>query len=179
MQKQDHRQTDRDITPINEKIPSKDVRLIDSDGTQLGVIPKVTAIDIAKRRGLDVVLISQANPPVCKLLEYNKYRYEQQKKQKEKNKSARESRQEIKELTFRPVTGENDLNIKIKKAHQFLEDGNKVKFTMRFRGREMSHMDIAKSIFDSIAEKLSEIGTTDGKPSISGRQMTMSMSPKK
>ena len=163
---------------INEAIRDKEVRLIDSDGTMLGIMSSRDAQKIADEKKLDLVKISpNANPPVCKILDYGKYRYELQKREKEAKKKQRVI--EVKEVRMSPNIDTNDLNTKVNAAKKFLEKGDRVKVTLRFRGREMAHMNQSRYILDDFAEALSEIAVVEKAPKVEGRSMTMFLAQKR
>ena len=141
---------------INEQIRDKELRVIDSDGTQLGIMSLRQAMEIAEQKNLDLVKIApQANPPVCKIIDYGKYKYEQTRKEKEARK--KQKTVEIKEVRLSPNIDTNDLNTKINNAKKFISKGNKVKVTLRFRGREMAHVQQSKHILDDFAETLADV----------------------
>ena len=161
---------------INNEIKVKEVRLIDENGENRGIVSISEALRIADNAGLDLIEISpQAVPPVCKVLDYGKYKYEVQKRKNEAKKNQKVVN--IKELKLRPVIDTHDYEVKIKQAKKFLSQGDKVKFTMRFKGREMSANDMGKEILDKIVEDLDTIGKVDSAPKLEGRQMMMMMSP--
>ncbi|MCM1046491.1 MAG: translation initiation factor IF-3 [Candidatus Gastranaerophilales bacterium] len=163
---------------INEQIRDKEVRLIGEDGQQLGIISSREAMKLAEEAGLDLVKIAPtANPPVCKIVDYGKYKYEQLRKEKEARKKQRTV--EIKEIRLSPNIDKNDLNTKISAARKFLTKGDKVKVTLRFRGREMAHMNNSKHILDDFAESLSDIAVMDKAPKVEGRSMTMFLTEKR
>ena len=163
---------------INENIKAKQVRLIDADNENRGIVSIKEALAVAEEAGLDLIEISpQANPPVCKVLDYGKYRYEQQKKKNEAKKNQKVV--EIKELKLRPVIETHDYEVKMKQAKKFLEQGNKVKFTMRFKGRELSANDMGKQIMTQIVEDLENCAKVDSEMKLEGRQMMMILSPLK
>lgn len=163
---------------VNENIKAKQVRLIDADNENRGVVSIKEALAAAEEAGLDLIEISpQANPPVCKILDYGKYRYEQQKKKNEAKKNQKVV--EIKELKLRPVIEVHDYEVKLKQAKKFLEQGNKVKFTMRFKGRELSANDMGKQIMAQIVEDLEACSRVDSEMKLEGRQMMMILSPLK
>mgnify|MGYP001242460244 FL=1 len=140
---------------VNNDIRMREIRLIDTDGAQLGIKDPRDAVEIAKEKELDLVMISeQANPPVCKIVDLNKYIYAEKKKQKEKDKKARESRIEIKEIQLRPVTQKHDLETKAKQIQKFIDKGNNVKIVLRFRGREQGHIKAGFKIFKEVEELL-------------------------
>lgn len=163
---------------INEQIRDKELRVVDSDGTQLGIMPLKQALELAEQRDLDLVKIApQAKPPVCKIIDYGKYRYEQARKEKEARKKQKTI--EIKEIRLSPNIDTNDLNTKINAAKKFLTKGDKVKVTLRFRGREMAHMNASKHILDDFAEALTEIAVVEKPAKVEGRSMTMVLAEKR
>ncbi|MBQ9271608.1 MAG: translation initiation factor IF-3 [Alphaproteobacteria bacterium] len=163
---------------INENIKAKQVRLIDANNENRGIVSIKEALAIAEDSGLDLIEISpQANPPVCKVLDFGKFRYEQQKRKNEAKKNQKIV--EIKELKLRPVIETHDYEVKIKQAKKFLEQGNKVKFTMRFKGRELSANDLGKQILSQIVEDLDMFSKVDSEAKLEGRQMTMILAPQK
>lgn len=163
---------------INEQIKVKEVRLISSEGEQLGVVSINEAREKAEEAGLDLVLIAPtAKPPVCKIIDYGKFRYELARKDKEAKKKQKTI--EIKEVRLSPNIDTNDLNTKVSSARKFLEKGNKVKVTLRFRGREMARMFKSKYILDDFAEALSEVATIDKPSKAEGRSLVMFLSAKK
>lgn len=171
-------QNTTDEIMINENIKAKQVRLIDADNENRGIVSIKEALAIAEDYGLDLIEISpQANPPVCKVLDYGKFRYEQQKKKNEAKKNQKVV--EIKELKLRPVIETHDYEVKMKQAKKFLEQGNKVKFTMRFKGRELSANDMGKQIMTQIVEDLDTCAKVDSEMKLEGRQMMMILSPLK
>ena len=171
-------QRNEDEVMINENIKAKQVRLIDADNENRGIVSLKEALAAAEEAGLDLIEISpQANPPVCKILDYGKYRYEQQKKKNEAKKNQKIV--EIKELKLRPVIETHDYEVKIKQAKKFLEQGNKVKFTMRFKGRELSANDLGKQIMTQIVEDLDDCSRVDSEMKLEGRQMSMILASQK
>ncbi|MFV0464767.1 MAG: translation initiation factor IF-3 [Lachnospiraceae bacterium] len=163
---------------INEQIRDREVRLIGKDGEQLGIVPLKEALRLAEQEELDLVKIAPtAKPPVCKIIDYGKYRYELARKDKEAKKKQKVV--EIKEIRMSPNIDTNDLNTKMNATKKFLEKGNKVKITLRFRGREMAHMHSSKKILDEFAENLSEIAVIEKAPKIEGRNMSMVLAEKK
>lgn len=163
---------------INEEIREKEIRLVGSDGEQLGIMSSAQALEIADSKQLDLVMIApQAKPPVCKLMEYGKYLYEVQKREKEARKNQRVIN--IKEVRISPNIEEHDLNVKAKNAGKFLKDGDKVKVTVRFRGREADYSHFGEELLKQFAEKLQDVGVIEKKPLLEGRNMTMVISPKK
>jgi len=152
------------------------LRVIDSDGKQLGILPRREALRLAEERDLDLVEVApQADPPVAKLMDYGKYQYERAKREREARKARKEV--EVKEVRLRPKTDEHDVNFKVRQARSFLESGAKVKVRMRFRGREIYNLDVAKKQFDHFAEELADIGTIEQRPSFEGRTMLMIVAP--
>jgi len=163
---------------INEQIKAKEVRLISSEGEQLGVVSINEAREKAEEAGLDLVLIAPtAKPPVCKIIDYGKFRYELARKDKEAKKKQKTI--EVKEVRLSPNIDTNDLNTKVSSARKFLEKGNKVKVTLRFRGREMARMFKSKYILADFAEALSEVATIDKPSKAEGRSLVMFLSAKK
>ena len=161
---------------INNEIKVREVRLIDENGENRGIVSIAEALRIADNAGLDLLEISpQAVTPVCKVLDFGKYKYEVQKRKNEAKKNQKVVN--IKELKLRPVIDTHDYEVKIKQAKKFLAQGDKVKFTMRFKGREMSANDMGKEILNKIIEDLDTIGKVDSAPKLDGRQMMMLMSP--
>ena len=163
---------------INEQIRDKEVRLIGADGEQLGIMSAREAYKLAQEAELDLVKIApNAKPPVCKVIDYGKYRYEQARKEKDAKK--KQKTVELKEIRLSPNIEANDLNTKMNAAKKFLAKGNKVKITLRFRGREMAHVDSSKHILEDFAEKLSDIAVVDKAPKLEGRSMTMFLTEKR
>ena len=162
---------------INEQIRDKEVRLIGEDGEQLGVMSAKDALKLAKEAELDLVKIAPtAKPPVCKIIDYGKYRYEMARKEKEAKKKQKVT--EVKEIRLSPNIEENDLNTKVNSARKFIEKGDKVKVTLRFRGREMAHMASSKVILDVFAEKLSDIAVVEKPAKLEGRSMQIVLGEK-
>ena len=163
---------------INEQIRDREVRLIGADGEQLGIVSSREAQKIADEAGLDLVKIApNAKPPVCKVIDYGKYRYEQARKEKDAKK--KQKTVELKEIRLSPNIEANDLNTKMNAAKKFLAKGNKVKITLRFRGREMAHMNQTKYILDDFAEKLSDIAVVDKPSKVEGRSLVMFLTAKR
>jgi len=163
---------------INEQIRDKEVRLIDADGTQLGIMPGRDAQRLADEKRLDLVKISPtAKPPVCKIMDYSKFRFEQSKKEKEARKKQRTI--DIKEVRLSPNIDTHDVEVKARRAIGFLKDGDKVKVTIRFRGRELGRTEVGYGILNSFAQKVSEFGLIEKPPKMEARSMAMFMSPKK
>mgnify|MGYP005975479663 FL=1 len=163
---------------INEQIRDKEVRVIGQEGQQLGVMSPKDAMKLAREAEVDLVKIApSAKPPVCKLVDYGKYKYELVRKEKEAKKKQRTI--EVKEVRLSPNIDVNDLNTKCNAARKFIEKGDKVKVSLRFRGREMAHIDSSKHILEDFAEKLSDIAVVDKAPKLEGRSMTMFLTEKR
>lgn len=163
---------------INEQIRDREVRVIGVDGEQLGVMPTRDAMRLAEEAGVDLVKIAPtAKPPVCKIVDYGKFKYEQARKDKEAKK--KQKIVEIKEIRLSPNIDTNDLNTKVNAARKFISKGDRVKVTLRFRGREMAHMNTSKHILDDFAEALSDIAVMDKAPKVEGRSMTMFLAEKR
>ena len=162
---------------LNEEIRDKEIRLIGSEGEQLGIMPPAEALKIADEQGLDLVKISpQAVPPVCKLMNYGKFRFEQSKREKEARKNQHVV--EIKEIRMSPGIDIGDFNTKLKNAQKFIADGNRVKVSVRFRGREMAHTNIGQDLLLKFAEECGETAVMDKSPKLEGRHMSIFLSPK-
>ena len=162
---------------INEQIRDKEVRLVGEDGEQLGIVSSKEALKMAEEAGLDLVKIAPtAKPPVCKIVDYGKFRYEQIRKEKEAKKKQKVV--EVKEIRLSPNIDTNDLNTKMNAATKFLTKGDKVKITLRFRGREMAHMHKSKYILEDFAKGLEELALVEKAPKVEGRSMTMFLAPK-
>ena len=163
---------------INEQIRDREVRLIGEDGEQLGIMSAKDAMKLAREAELDLVKIAPtAQPPVCKIIDYGKYRYEMARKEKEARKKQKII--DIKEVRLSPNIDSNDLNTKVSAAKKFIEKGDRVKVTLRFRGREMAHMQSSKQILDVFAEKLADIAVVEKAPKLEGRSMTMFLTEKR
>lgn len=162
---------------INEEIREKEVRLIDDEGNQIGVVSRNRALEMADEKKLDLVNIApNSKPPVCRIMDYSKYRYEMIKKEKESKKKQKVIN--IKELRLTPNIEEHDLNTKANKAIEFLNNGDRVKVSVRFRGREMGHTEIGRVVLDKFVELVSEHGIVDKKPKLEGKSMSMYLSSK-
>nr|WP_306130902.1 translation initiation factor IF-3 [Roseovarius sp. MMSF_3350] len=152
------------------------MRLIGADGENVGVVTPERAMGMAEEAGLDLVEISpNANPPVCKIMDYGKYKYEQQKRESEARKKQKVI--EVKEVKFRPNTDTHDYDVKMRNVFRFLENGDKVKITLRFRGREMAHQDLGRDLLQRVAEDIKDIGKVENMPKMEGRQMIMIIAP--
>ncbi|MCQ2524613.1 MAG: translation initiation factor IF-3 [Lachnospiraceae bacterium] len=163
---------------INEQIRDKEVRVIGENGEQLGIMSAKDALKLADEAGVDLVKIAPtAQPPVCRIVDYGKFKYEQMRREKEAKKKQKVV--EVKEIRLTPNIDTNDLNTKMKAAKKFLEDGNRVKVTLRFRGREMAHMQMSKHILEDFAAGLTEIATVEKQPKVEGRSMSMFLTGKK
>jgi len=162
---------------INEEIRDKEVRLIDSDGSMLGIMPVKDAQKIAANKNLDLVKIApHAVPPVCKIMDYGKYMFEIAKKEKEARKNQKVIN--VKEVWIKPTIEEHDFGFKTRNAYRFLKDGDKVKVSVRFRGREMNYTSLGEQMLNKFAEAVAEVGTVERKPKLEGRNMTMIINPK-
>lgn len=162
---------------INEEITDKEVRLISNDGEQLGIVSAAQAQKLAAERNLDLVKIApQAKPPVCKIMDYGKYRFEQSKREKEAKKNQRVI--EIKEIRLSPNIDVHDFDTKVGHARRFLTAGNKIKVSIRFRGREMTHTDLGLTIMAQFAEQCGDIASVEKPAKLEGRQMLMFLAPK-
>ena len=163
---------------VNERIRVKEVRVIDEAGEQMGIMTPQKAIAIARERGYDLVEVApQAQPPVCRIVDFGKYLYEQKKRAHEAKK--KQVVIEVKEIKFRPMTDEHDYNFKMKHAKEILTDGNKVKATVRFRGREITHKELGMQLLDRLEKDLAENGLPEFRPRVEGMQMTVIFTPKK
>lgn len=162
---------------VNEGIRSREVRLIDQNGEQLGIKSKFEALEIAARVNLDVVIVSpNSKPPVARIMDYGKYKFEQQKRDKEARKKQKVIN--VKEVRLSPTIEEHDFNTKLRNAHKFLEKGDKVKASIRFRGRAITHKDIGQRVLDRFAEECAELATIESKPKMDGRSMFLVLAPK-
>lgn len=162
---------------INEEIRAREVRVIGSDGEQLGIMSGREAQQLAYEKHLDLVEIAPtAKPPVCRIMDYGKYRYEQQKREKESRKKQKTF--DIKEVKLRPGIEEHDFNVKLKNAVRFLEDGDKVKVTIMFRGRELSHPELGEVLLNKMAAQLKEMAVVERQPKLEGKNMIMIVAPK-
>lgn len=162
---------------INEEIRAREVRVIGSDGEQLGIMSGREAQQLAYEKHLDLVEIAPtAKPPVCRIMDYGKYRYEQQKREKESRKKQKTF--DIKEVKLRPGIEEHDFNVKFKNAVRFLDDGDKVKVTIMFRGRELSHPELGEVLLNKMAAQLKEMAVVERQPKLEGKNMIMIVAPK-
>ncbi|HEX6103660.1 MAG TPA: translation initiation factor IF-3 [Alphaproteobacteria bacterium] len=162
---------------VNEQITVPQVRLIDDAGQMIGVVSRREALNRAMEAGLDLVEVSPtADPPVCKILDYGKFKYESQKKKNEARKKQKII--EVKEIKMRPGIDDHDYDVKMRAMHRFLEEGDKVKVTMRFRGREMVHQELGLKVLERVRGQLDEVAKVEQMPRLEGRQMTMVIAPK-
>ncbi|HBZ45196.1 MAG TPA: translation initiation factor IF-3 [Maritimibacter sp.] len=167
----------RDTGPrVNDRIRSPEIRLIGAEGENVGVVTPQRGMELAAQAGLDLVEISpNATPPVCKIMDFGKFKYEQQKRESEARKKQKTI--EVKEVKFRPNTDIHDYEVKMKNVVKFLEKGDKVKVTLRFRGREMAHQNLGRELLERVAEDVKEIGKVENMPKMEGRQMIMMIGP--
>lgn len=162
---------------VNEGIRAREVRLIGPDGSQLGIKSRQEALDLASNANLDLVLVAAtAKPPVCRIMDYGKFKYEQQRKERE----ARKNQKVIttKEIRLSPTIEENDFNTKLRNARKFLEKGDKVKASIRFRGRAITHSQIGKTVLEKLAKECEDLSTVETKPKMEGRSMFLILAPK-
>jgi translation initiation factor IF-3 len=163
---------------VNERIRAQEIRLIGADGENIGVIAPDKAMQLAEEAGLDLVEISpNATPPVAKIMDFGKYKYETQKKESEARKKQKVI--EIKEIKFRPNTDTHDYDVKMRSVMKFLQGGDKVKITLRFRGREMAHAELGRKLLERVASDVTEYGKIEAYPQLEGRQMVMMINPVK
>jgi translation initiation factor IF-3 len=162
---------------VNREIDSRQVRLVDSEGNMVGVVSIGAALSAAEEAGLDLVEVSpNADPPVCKILDFGKFKYEEQKKKNEARKKQKVI--DVKEIKLRPNIDAHDYDVKMRNAKRFLEEGDKVKVTMRFRGREMAHQDLGMNVLHKVRDQLEELAKVESMPRMEGRQMTMVLAPR-
>ena len=162
---------------INEEIRDREVRLIGADGTQLGIMPTARALALAEEQQLDLVkIVPGASPAVCRLMDYDKHRFEQAKREKEMRKN--QKTMDIKEVQLSATIEENDIAVKAKNAIRFLQDGNKVKVSIRFRGRQIAHSDIGLKVMQNFVERVQDVCTVEKRPMMEGRNMLMVLAPK-
>nr|WP_299134763.1 translation initiation factor IF-3 [uncultured Amaricoccus sp.] len=167
----------RDTGPrVNDRVRAPEIRLIGAEGENIGLITPEKAMLLAEQAGLDLVEISpNAEPPVCKIMDFGKYKYETQKKESEARKKQHVI--EIKEIKFRPNTDTHDYEVKMRSVYKFLEGGDKVKVTLRFRGREMAHLELGRKLLERVAEDVTQFGKIEAIPRLEGRQMVMMINP--
>ena len=162
---------------INEMIRIREVRLIDDEGNQKGIVPTIEALKMAKEKDLDLVEVSpNANPPVCKILDYGKYRFEQEKKLRESKKNQKVLK--LKEIRMQPKIGPGDLDTKAKHVQEFLDEGNKVKVTIRFCGRELAHTELGYDVLNEVLKRLTSAYVVEKQPAMDGKTMSMTISAK-
>lgn len=162
---------------VNEEIRDKEVRLIDNDGSMIGILPAREAQKIANSKNMDLVKVApQAKPPVCKIMDYGKYLYELSRREKEARKNQKVIN--VKEVWIKPTIEEHDFNFKAKNAYKFLKDGDKVKVGVRFRGREMNYTSLGQEVLEKFAEFVKEVGVVERRPKLEGRSMIMIINPK-
>ncbi|NLN84232.1 MAG: translation initiation factor IF-3 [Firmicutes bacterium] len=162
---------------VNDEIRNREVRVIDEEGNQLGIMGSREALRAAQDRGLDLVKVApQARPPVCRIMDYGKFRYEQSKQEREARKKQKTIT--VKEIRITPTIDDHDLNVKIRASVRFLTDGDKVKATVRFRGREIAHAELGKEALNKLAEGVAEVGVIERPARIEGRNMIMILAPK-
>lgn len=172
------RRPTRDLPQINERIRFPKIRVVDTDGQQLGILSPREALKIAQEKELDLVLVSdKADPPVCRIMDYGKYKFEQEKRAREAKK--RQHNAEVKEVKMRYKIDEHDYQVRINQARRFLKSGDKVKATITFRGREIQHSDLAQSLLQRMAQDLHEFAEIQQAPKKEGRNMMMLLTPKK
>ena len=163
---------------VNEQVVCTEIRLIGAEGENVGLITPENALNMATEVGLDLVEISpNAEPPVCKIMDFGKYKYEQQKKESEARKKQKTI--DVKEIKFRPNTDTHDYEVKMRSVTKFLDNGDKVKITMRFRGREMAHQELGRQLLERVSEDTKDIGKIDTIPKLEGRQIVMLINPTK
>ncbi|MBC6437615.1 MAG: translation initiation factor IF-3 [Rhodobacteraceae bacterium] len=169
----------RDIGPrVNDRIRAPEIRLIGAEGENVGVVSPVRGVELAQHVGLDLVEISpNADPPVCKIMDFGKFKYEQQKRESESRKKQKTI--EVKEVKFRPNTDTHDYDVKMRNVTRFLESSDKVKVTLRFRGREMAHQNLGRDLLERVAADVEGLGKVENMPKMEGRQMVMVISPAK
>lgn len=167
----------KDERPINEMIQAAEVRLIGAEGEQIGVVTRDDALDRSANLGLDLVIVADnADPPVCKIMDYGKFKYEEQKKKNEARKKQKTI--DVKEIKLRPNIDSHDYDVKMRSMVKFLKEGDKVKVTMRFRGREMAHQNLGLDVLHRVRDDLEELSKIEQFPKMEGRQMVMVLSPK-
>ncbi len=166
----------KELPLLNERIRVREVRLIDEEGNQVGIVPTRQALGQAKEQGLDLFLVQpDANPPVAKIMDYGRYKYEQEKKEKATKK--KQHQPDVKEIKMRYKIEEHDYQVKLRKAQEFLQDGDKVKVVIPMRGREVQHSSIAMELMNRFSDELKELGTPDKEPKIEGKNIIMILSP--
>jgi translation initiation factor IF-3 len=165
-------------TRVNQQIRISPVRVIDQEGEQMGILPIERALEVAGELGLDLVEVApMARPPVCRIMDYGKFKYEEQRKAREARK--KQHHVQIKEVKLRPGIEDHDFDFKLRHARRFLEEGNKVKLTMMFRGRQMAHPEHGREVLDRVVQEVQDVGKVESNPSMEGRSMTMVLAPLK
>lgn len=163
---------------INAEIRIPEIRLIGVDGEQLGIVKTVEALRLAEQEGVDLVEIApNAEPPVCRIMDYGKFRYQEQKRQHEAK--AKQKIIQVKEVKFRPATDEGDYQVKLRNLKRFIEDGDKAKVTLRFRGREMAHQELGMRVLERVRDDMADLVQVEAMPKLEGRQMVMVLAPKR
>lgn len=166
----------QDSTRVNRAIRAREVRLIGADGQQLGIMPTRDALAIAEEQELDLVEVApNADPPVCRLMDYGKYLYEKQKRERESRKAQKQI--EVKEVRLRPKTDEHDIQVVLTKIRKFAKEGAKIRVRIRFRGREIYHPEVAQELLDRVAREVSDVTTVESRPILDGRSMVMVLAP--
>lgn len=174
----DRRRSNRDLPQINDRIRYPEIRVIDNDGEQLGILTPADALRMAEEKELDLVLVSEsAKPPVCRIMDYGKYKFEQEKKAREAKKKQHTA--DVKEVKMRYKIDDHDYNVRVNQAQRFLKSGDKVKATVNFRGREIQHANLAEVLLKRMANDLEEVAEVQQAPKREGRNMMMLLSPKK
>ncbi|MCY4303604.1 MAG: translation initiation factor IF-3 [Aestuariivita sp.] len=161
---------------VNENIPEREIRLIGEDGENIGIVSHAKALELSYEANLDLVEISpNATPPVCKIMDYGKFKYEQQKRESEARKKQKTI--DVKEVKFRPTTDTHDYDVKMRNVIKFIQNGDKVKITLRFKGREMAHQNLGRDLLERVAEDVKNFGKVENVPKLEGRQMIMMIGP--
>jgi len=164
---------------VNERITEKEVRVINLEGKQIGVFPLSEALNIAKEKGCDLVEVSpNASPPVCRIMDYGRFKYQQSKKHHQAKKKSTQSIMHIKEIKIRPRTEEHDIQFKVRHIKRFLDNGDKIKISLIFRGREIAHPELGQELLERIVEEIKDCGVVEQPPELEGRNMTMLLAPK-
>ena len=163
-------------TRVNQQIRISPVRVVDPQGEQIGILPIERALEIAEEQGLDLVEVAPlARPPVCRIMDYGKFRYEEQRKAREARK--KQHQVQLKEVKMRPGIEDHDFDFKLRHARRFLEEGNKVKITMMFRGRQMAHPELGREVLDRVVQEVADVGKVESNPTMEARSMTMVLAP--
>ena len=163
-------------TRVNQQIRISPVRVVDPQGEQIGILPIERALEIAEEQGLDLVEVAPlARPPVCRIMDYGKFRYDEQRKAREARK--KQHQVQLKEVKMRPGIEDHDFDFKLRHARRFLEEGNKVKITMMFRGRQMAHPELGREVLDRVVQEVADVGKVESNPTMEARSMTMVLAP--